>query len=929
MPKAGERLQFPIMEALNIGSSLRGSIARKWVIGLCLLGLVVVTNGKPPTISIEQPRCEYLENPLGLDVEVPRLSWKLVATDSIGWGQKQTARRILVASSEALLAKNKGDLWDSGVVKTNESQLVNYGGKTLKSGQVCHWKVRVKDENGVWSEWSRPAFWTVGLLSQSDWTASWIGNGEQFQRKPGQMDNTLPDPWLRKKFELPFAPSKAFISVASIGYHELYVNGRKVDDTVLAPCVSDHNHRARYVTYDIGRFLQKGSNAVGLWLGYSWSIYSQYKPEGAPRSPIVIAQADIFSAEGQTLRLATDASWKTKPSANTTIGVWDFTNFGGESFDASKNIPDWNSVAIDDSNWKSVAVFRPKLTLSAQKVEPNRLVREIRPVSIAEPSPGVYRVDMGVNFTGWIEFDLTGKSGDRIEIKFSERKEEAITHRHHSVYIMGSEGKGTFRNHFNYSVGRWIQIEGAGKKPQLSDVRGWLARTDYRRTTQFSCSNPLLNQIYETALYTWENLSLGGYSVDCAQRERMGYGGDAHATTETALDNFSLGAFYTKWSEDWRDVQKADGDLPYTAPTYWGGGGPSWSGYCVTLPWEIYSRYGDRRILEVNFPTIQHWLAFLETKSTNNLLVRWGGEWDFLGDWLWPGAEGVNGNTRETLFLNNTYWVFNLQTAAKIAGVLGHKDIAEQYRQRSQVISQAIHREFFRPEANAYVNGFQVYESVALLTGLPQGDLRKAVWKSLEDEILVTRKGHFFGGITGGFFIIKNLIESNRPDLMFEMVTKEDYPGWGYMLRNGATTLWEDWEGKLSLCHSSYLHVGAWFVEGLAGIRPGSDGSGYQHFELHPGIMQGKPLDWVQSSFDSPYGLIESKWKKSGEKMELEISVPPNTQATAYIPTKKGSSIRFVSGSAGKAPGFKPFRSEANASVIELVPGKYKIEADF
>jgi alpha-L-rhamnosidase len=391
----------------------------------------------------------------------------------------------------------------------------------------------------------------------------------------------------------------------------------------------------------------------------------------------------------------------------------------------------------------------------------------------------------------------------------------------------------------------------------------------------------------------------------------MGYGGDAHATTATALDHYALGAFYTKWAEDWRDVQGKEaawgvgkkegeagavgrvesGNLPYTAPTYWGGSGPGWSGYCVTLPWELYQRYGDRRILEDMFPTIERWLAFLETKSQDDLLRRYGGEWDFLGDWLWPGAEGVNGDTRETLCFNNCYWVYNLATAARIAEALGRKDAAAKWSARAQAVRAAIHREFFNAADASYVNGFQAYLSLALVADVPPAELRAAVAKRLEAEILVRRQGHFWAGITGGSFVVRQLIEADRNDLLYTMATKEDYPGWGYMLKNGASTLWEDWEGKLSRSHSSYLHLGAWFVEGLAGIRPGADGQGYQNFIIKPGVWPGCPLEWAKCRFDSPYGPIRSDWRLTGNELALTVEVPPNTTATALLPAKDIPSV--------------------------------------
>ncbi|MGD2095733.1 MAG: family 78 glycoside hydrolase catalytic domain [Phycisphaerales bacterium] len=891
-------------------------------------------------------RCEYLVNPLGIDVKKPRLSWKLKATNPQQLGQAQSAYHILVASSEELLAQDRGDLWDSGEINSDQSNLVIYRGLPLPSGTQCYWKVRVRDNNGILSDWSASARWTMGLLNSLDWTAKWIGAKQQFveiKELPPEGDY-LSDPWLRKVVTLEEKPLRATMYIASVGYHELYVNGQKVTDTVLMPSVADHTRRSRYVTYEIADHLRPGRNAIGLWLGTSWSIYPLYKTDDKPQTPIVIAQADIEMKDGKTLSFTTDETWKTHPSPNALLGHWMFMNYGGEYYDANKELQNWCSVDLDDTNWKQVTVYHPGLKLSAEMVEPNRHIRKIEPIAVENIEGEGYRVDMGVNFAGFVELDIEGQPGDIVELQFSEDKNKFMTHRLHSAYRIGPAGKGTFRNRFNYGSGRWILIKGLGYKPDLQDIRGYLVRTDYQRAGWFECSNKLLNDIYNITLWTFENLSLGGYVVDCPQRERMGYGGDAHATTQTALNNYHLGAFYTKWSQDWRDVQGKDtawglgekatnqnaptsaGNLPYTAPTYWGGGGPAWSGICVTLPWYVYRHYGDIRILEENFNTIRHWLAFLETKSKNNMLVRWGGEWDFLGDWLWPGAEGVNGDTRETLFFNNCYWIYNLQTAAKIADALGKKDIADKYRNRAEVIAKAVHKEFYNPTENGYVNNLQAYLAIATLVGLPPEELQPEVWKRFKDEILIHRKGHFWGGITGGYFIVKNLIEFDRPDLMFEMATKSDYPSWGDMLQKGATTLWEAWDGHNSLLHSSYLHIGAWFIEGLGGIKPDPKNPGYKHFLIKPGVLRNQPLDWVKTSFESPYGTIRSNWEIVNGTLKLSVSVPPNTTATLYLPTKNPKSIKEGNTPLAEAYGIKHLRNTKEHSILEIQPGHYNFE---
>jgi len=926
---------------------------RRSIISLALVScLVSILSGcavsGSASIAPANLRCEYRGEPLGIDVEQPRLSWKLTASEPKQRGQHQTGYRILVASSKELLGQDKGDLWDSGQVKSEKANLVVYSGSALTSDMRCYWKVQVRDEQGKLSMWSKPGRWTMGLLDVSDWKAKWIGTDTQFAevKKLPPEDNCLADPWLRKVVTLKGKPKYAAIHIASVGYHELYVNGEKMTDAILMPNVADHTKRARYVTYEITDHLQAGRNAIGLWLGTAWSIYPLYKTEDKPQTPIVIAQANIEMPDGQSQTLVTDETWKTHPSPNVLLGTWMFTNFGGEYYDAAKEMPDWCSPDLDDGNWKSATVYHPKLILSAEMVEPNRRIGKIEPVAVEEVEGEGYRVDMGVNFAGVVELDVKGRPGDIIELQFSEDKEKLITHKLHSAYRIGPEGRGTFRNRFNYGSGRWILIKGLGYKPAIGDIRGHLVRTDYRRAGRFECSNKLLNDIYDIVLWTYENLSLGGYVVDCPQRERMGYGGDAHATTQTAMNNYHLGAFYTKWSQDWRDVQGKDtawglgekatnqnapvqsGNLPYTAPTYWGGGGPAWSGYCVTLPWYMYRHYGDVRILEVNFPTIQRWLDFLETKSQSDMLVRWGGQWDFLGDWLWPGAEGVNGDTRETLFFNNCYWIYNLKTAAQIADTLDKTDIAAKYRSRAEEVRKAVHKEFFDPNENGYVNNLQAYLAAALLVELPPKGLQPAVWKRFEDEILIHRKGHFWGGITGGYFIVKNLLEFDRPDLMFEMATKEDYPSWGDMLRRGATTVWEAWDGRNSLLHSSYLHIGAWFIEGLAGIQPDPAGPGYKRFIIKPGVLKKQNLDWVKGEFESPYGTVRSDWQVRGGKLTLKVTVPPNTTATVYLPTADAKSIKEGDVPVSKARGVRHLREEKGRSVFEIQPGRYTFETD-
>lgn len=907
-------------------------MVKKYLIILLVLfvsGIEFVVAGPGgSSIEPEHLRCEYLNNPVGLDENIPRFNWTYKATNPAAYGQRQTAYRIIVASDIQLLHQNKGDEWDSGWVSSSQMQQIEYKGKALRSDRYYYWKVAAKDEKGAVSAWSKAAFWVTGLLQPKDWTAKWIGTDQLYD--PSQKDCNISDPWLRKTFSLQQKPQKAVMFLASVGYHELYVNGKKISEDVLAPAVTDHTKRARYVAYDIAPALQPGKNVIAIWLGTSWSIFGPYVSATRPNTPIVLAQVAIYNKKtaGKAVQpvanIRTDESWKTHASPNKLLGTWDFAKMGGELWDANKEVPGWNRASCDERSWKKAIVYRPDLMLSAQNVEPNRVFDQIKSVGIEARPDGSYRVDMGVNFAGWTEVDLVGNKGDKIEFEYSERAQADQTFNLHSAYIIGESGKGTFRNRFNYSSGRWITIRGLKYKPRLSDVRGWMLRTNFETATHFECSDSLQNWIYNKVRWTFENLAIGGFVVDCPQRERLGYGGDAHATCETGMYNYKLGAFYTKWMQDWRDVQGTEsivgnmydaqfarkqvmsgrifnnGILPHTAPTYSGGGGPAWGGIVVSLPWFVYQHEGDKRILESNFELIKGWLAFLDSHTTNDLLQRFGGKWDFLGDWLWPNAtaEGMNNDKEETLCLNNSYRVFNLRTAAKIARVLGKNEEAARWEKQAERSSAAIHARFYREADQSYADGSMSNLAAALLAGIPPADMRADVMKRLEKDILILHKGHINVGITGGAILFKLLREEGRDDLIYSMTSQKDYPGWGYMKANGATTIWEMWEKDLpghSLLHSSYLYPGAWYVEGVAGIQRDPEFPGFQQFRIKLPFLKSPALSWARASFNSPAGLIKTSWKKAGEGLNLEVTVPPNCTATIQLAEKDIKNYRTAS----------------------------------
>jgi alpha-L-rhamnosidase len=890
--------------------------------------------------SVQGLRCEYLSNPIGIDVQKPRLSWALSPAPGV---RGQSAYRVLVASAPEILRKDLGDLWDSGRVVSGQNTWIEYGGKSLVSRQPVYWKVRVWSDSGLASPWSTPAFWTMGLLQPSDWQAEWIGQA----RPEGTAEGTpLPFPWLRKTFALGQKPRSAVIYVNPLGYYELYINGRKVDDHVLSPAVSDYSKRNLYVTHDVAEYLVPGNNVVALWLGRGW--YVKGHPGVIHDGPLVRAQLEITSDEGGTTRVVTDDTWKLRESPLTPLGRGTaFGDYGGERYAAARDLPAWNTVDLDDSGWQAAAVFTPPDVLTAaQMVEPNRIVETIKATRV-DPYPlGGWIIDMGKNFTGWLEITLPPIArGWTVKLEYSDQLERdkpapgaaagraggggtppagAAAGRGTppagagagrgappagaaagagrgrggnptdlpSTYnqrdeIVGNGAALTFRSRFNYHAFRYVRVIGADRAPEVSSATGYLIRTAYDRAGEFTSSNELLNQIHQMVTRTYEALTLGGYVVDCPTRERLGYGGDAGTSMETGMFNFSTGGLYNRWLANWRDSQVESGSLPHTAPNYpnQGGGGPMWGGFVVTLPWRMYLQYGDTRVLETNYPMIQKWLGYLASETKGDLLLTHtshaiSDNWNFLGDWLTPKGS-FRGETPPAQQINSVHYVYQLQLASRIARVLGKSADASAYDARAAAVSKAVHQRFYNAADNSYTNGDSVQEAFPLLTGIVPPELRKGVMERLEQTIRVRNGGHLDTGMHGTYFVIRYLMEADRNDLVFEMTSKKDFPGWGYMLANGATTSWESWTGQ-SHIHDTLISIGAWFTEGVAGIRSDGTSPGFKHFVVKPAVVG--DLTFARARYRSIHGDIVSDWKIEDGTFKLSVTVPPGTTATVSVP---------------------------------------------
>jgi alpha-L-rhamnosidase len=858
--------------------------------------------------SVADLRCEYLRDPAGIDVPVPRLGWVLAPGTSARF---QSAYRVLVASSRTLLDQDRGDLWDSGRVASAESTWVRYGGTALRSGQRVHWKVRVWGDRGGASGWSAPSTWSMGLLQRSDWHSKWIGEA----RPEGIAEGTpLPSPWLRKTFTLPLRPARAVVYVNVLGYYELYVNGQKIDDHVLSPAVSDYSKRNLYVAHEVASHLVPGKNVVALWLGRGW--YVKGHPGVVHDGPLVRAQLSVSFPNGTTTEVVTDGSWKVRESPIAPLGRGTaFGDYGGERYDARRDLPGWNDAGLDDSAWASAAVFTPPdVTTSAQMVEPNRIVETIHALHVDGDRERGWVVDLGEAFTGWLELKLPAvAAGTVVRLEYSDQLTpdkpapgaapspggaRDVRDRPAPAFpntfnqrdeVVGNGTPISFRSRFNYHGFRYVRVIGLDAVPAASDATGYLVRTGYDRAGRFTSSDSLLNRIYELTTRTYESLTLGGYVVDCPTRERLGYGGDAGTSLETGMYAFSTGGLYNRWLANWRDSQEpSSGSLPHTAPNYpnQGGGGPMWGGFVVTLPWQMYLQYGDRGVLETNYPMIRQWLAYLASEAPDGLLLDHKSHamgmqaWNFLGDWLTPKGS-LRGPVPPVQSINSVHYLYQLQLASKIAAVLGKRQDAAEYGARAAAVSKAVHARFYDAATRRYTNGDTVQQAFPLLTGVVPRELRDAVMQTLEHTILVENGGRLDTGMHGTYFVTKFLTDIGRSDLVYGMVHTNEYPGWGYMLENGATTSWEGWTGQ-SHIHDTLISIGAWFIEGVAGIRPDEDAPGFRHFFVKPAVVG--DLSSATGSYRSIQGEIVSDWQVERDTITLTVTVPPGSTATVVVP---------------------------------------------
>lgn len=865
------------------------------------------------TSNVRNLKVEYLTNPLGLDQENPRFSW--VMNDDAR-GASQSAYRVIVTDEPENLEDEQGIFWDSGKVNSSNSLNIQYNGEPLESGQNYYWRVQIWNQAGEASSWSETQQFQMGLLNPDDWQAQWITIP----------DTTVVSPLFRNEFTIDKEIESATAFVTGVGYYEFYLNGEKVGDHVLDPGITDFRDRILYETYDVTDQLNEGGNAAGFWLGNGafrirseegrWTWFGTNNQFGTPMG---IAQLHLRYADGSQELISTDETWKASASPITYSNV-----YGGEDYDARLEQQGWNTVGFDDSAWQGVEVVEGRdVIMDSQVMPPIQVIETIEPVTQTNPEPGIYLYDMEQNFPGWWRLHVEGKEGTEIKIRGAETLNDELFPKpledgdslstdknyHRDVwttYELKGDGVETYEPRFFYTGYRYAEVQVDDPDAITSlEIDGRVVHSDLTRTSSFSSSDELLNQICEAAVWSQRG-NLHGYPTDCPHREKGGYNGDGQVIAETSIHDFDMHALYAKWLNDMRDSQYDNGRIPNTSPLMLGGvgGGIAWGSAYVLIPWWMHQYYDDTQILEEHYSDMKEYMNYLKNLASQNdenqeedyIINEFGGYWDSLGEWEAP----VRDRTGPVNPLTNTYyWYLDVQTFAKIAGVLGHEEDRKNYLSLADSIKQAFNEKFFLEEQNLYgtEEPYQGYLLFALSGDLVPEDHRQAVLDNLIHDIEVTNDGHLGTGILGTKHLINVLAEEGREDVLHNVVTQTTYPSWGHWVENGATTLWESWNAESSHNHQMFGTVNEYLYKYLAGIQaPTNEGTsaGYKEIHIKPYIPG--DLDWAEASIETVRGTVSSRWEKSENGLNLEITIPANTTGKVTIPMLDWNNMQISDG---------------------------------
>ncbi len=819
-------------------------------------------------------QCEYLVNPVGIDAAHPRLRWHFD-------GRMQSAYQLQF-STDAAFAES----WAAPKVNT-ASNFAVYAAKPLQPFTRYYWKVTTWDLSGR-KQVSAPAFFETGMMDQRNWRGAWISDGNNIAFKPA--------PQFRKVFRTgkKVRTARAYIAVA--GLYELYINGQRIGTHRLDPMYTRFDRRTLYVTHDVTAMLQTGQNAIGVLLGNGWYNHQStavWNFDKAPwrGRPAFCLDLRITYEDGSVETITSGKDWKTATGPVIFNSI-----YTGEHYDARLEQTGWNTTGFDDNKWKSVILrAAPSHHIVAQALHPVENVTEISATKMNRIHDTLYVFDLGRNIAGVSEINVTGGPGTILRLKHAEqlyangRADQSNIDVHYrptddqdpfqtDIFVLSGKGEEHFMPRFNYKGFQYVEV--SSNRPlhlNRESLKGYFMHSNVPQTGYIRSSDPLINKLWEAINSSYLS-NLFGYPTDCPQREKNGWTGDAHIAVETGLYNFDAITIYEKWLADHRDEQQPNGVLPAIIPTGgWGyewGNGPDWTSTIAIIPWNIYLFYGDTSLLSRCYDNIKRYVDHITEMSPSGL-TTWG-----LGDWV-----PVKSKTPVEL-TSTAYYYADAVILAKAAKIFSKSSDQQQYTALAAKIKTAFNAKYLHN--GIYGSGVQTELSVPLFWGLAPDEQRATVAANLAKRV-ATDNYHLDVGLLGTKCILNALSENGYADVAYKIASQQTLPSWGWWIVNGATTLYENWpidaKSDISRNHIMFGEIGAWLYKGLGGIRPDESAPGFRHIRLEPHFAEG--LESFEAMHESPDGRIISSWKRTGDKIQYDITIPPNTTASLRLDERK------------------------------------------
>ena len=873
-------------------------------------------------------RVEYLTNPLGIDAERPRLSWRITSAER---NTVQAAYQLQVTRSERLI-------WDTGRTTGDSSVFVEYAGPALESRRRYGWRVRVWDAKGRVSPWSAPSWWEVGLLQSSDWAAAWIGAA------PSPTDSVGgPSPLLRRAFRVNGVVTRARLYATSLGLYEAYLNGTRVGDQLFTPGWTSYNRRLQYQTYDVTSLLKPGENAVGAMLGDGW-YRGQLGFDGGRnvygKRIGLRLQLEILYQDGRIEHVSSDTQWKTA-----TGPILGSDIYGGETYDARLERPGWTDAGYDDRTWAPVVRLDPPSSqLLAPESPPVRRVGELRPVGIRRTSTGETVFDLGQNFTGWARLKVRGPAGTVVTMRFVEVLDRdgnlytANLRRANQTdrYTLKGGSEEVYEPHFTFHGFRYVGVTGLPARPDTGTITGIVVASDLPQTGSFETSDSLLNRLQQNIVWGQRSNFLD-VPTDCPQRdERLGWTGDAQVFAPTAAFNMDVAGFFAKWLGDVAADQDSSGSVPWVIPDVLGAdsskgsGTAGWSDAAVIVPWTMYVAYGDRRLLERQYPSMRAWVEFERRRAGADFL--WQPGWQF-GDWLALHSDDPSypGATTLTDFIATAYFAHSADLLARAARALGKQSDAALYDKLFRDVRAAFNREFVSAGGRVGENTQTAY-ALALGFGLLPDSLVAPAGERLAAAVR-GRGMHLTTGFLGTPQLLPVLSATSHFDVAYGLLMQRSYPSWLYPITRGATTMWERWDGirpdssfqdagMNSFNHYAFGAVGDWMYRTIGGISLEPSAPAGKRVRIAP--RPGGGLTRARASLETPYGKVSSSWRLSERDFVLQASVPPNTTGDVVLIETTVDRVREAGRAVRGISGVRDVRQVGRDVVVIVGSGDYK-----